>query len=225
MMRNGQLRMKLNLVVILSGIFLAFSCNQGLDNRFDQSVNTSDTAQLNNMKPDKSIQSVEDIQEAYSAVVKQIGVGALDSVSFEYSCGNGERSGRVIYYSQDGDLRLIVHRFAEYSHYSAEEQYFVRDSILFFTFLKEISWSFEDGPEGSVRDNITERRIYVLDQEPVKCLEKKYVIRSQIKDNPRPESLPNKEVGCTSSALLIKKYPQLVQHHRQAPASGCLEVD
>lgn len=201
------MKSSLVLYIIFVSCFL-LSCSQGAgSNAVETENSTSDSFANHASDSEKPIHSIEDIQEAYSAVVKQLEGGAFDSVSFEYSCGNGERSGRVSYYSQEGDLQLIVHRYAEYSHFSAEEQYLVRDSTLFFTFLKEISWSFEDGPEGSVRDNITERRTYVLDQEPVKCLEKKYVIRSQIKDNPRPESLPNKEVGCTSSALLIKNIP------------------
>ena len=217
--------MKSNLVlrIIFASCFL-FSCTQGSDSNTVKSEDQSiDSLADHVFEPDKPIGSIEDIQGAYSAVVKQMEGGVLDSVSFEYSCGDGERSGKVSYYSHEGDLQLIVHRYSEYSHYSAEEQYFVRDSTLFFTFLKEVSWSFEEGPEGAVRDNITERRTYLLDKEPVKCLEKKYVIRSQIRDNPRPEIVPNQDVDCTSS--LLKRYPQLMQHHRKAPDSGCLELD
>lgn len=218
--------MKFNLLAIIFASCFLFSCTQGPDsNAVESDAPSSDSIAVSTVERDKPIESVEDIQEAFTGIMKQWEGGALDSVSFEYSCHNGGRSGTVSYYSQDGDLRLIVHRYSEYSHYSAEDQYFVRDSTLFFSFLKGISWSFEDGPEGSVRDNITERRTYLLGNQPVKCLEKKYVIRSQIKDKPRPESLPNMEVDCTSSPSLLKSYAQLLQHHRNPPASGCLELD
>lgn len=214
------------LFILFLGTCFAFSCTQGTDSHTVK----SDNIDLDNLsdtvpEPEMPIQSIEDIQQAYSTVIKQVESMVLDSVSFEYSCGNGERSGSVSYYSHDGDLQLIVHRYAEYSHYSAEEQYLVRDSTLFFNFLKEISWSFEEGPEGSVRDHIRESRTYLLDKEPVKCLEKKYVIRSQITNNPRPETVPNEEIDCNSASSLLKKFPVLKNHYEKAPESGCLEWD
>lgn len=219
--------MKSKLVLLITfGICCAFSCTQGPDsNAVESDIQTTDSLVVHTPESERPIQSVEDIQDAYTGVVEQWDRGALDSVSFEYTCGNGERSGTVSYFSQEGNLRLIIHRYSEYSHYSAEDQYFVRDSILYFAFLKGISWTFEEGPEGSTRDNITEQRVYLLDMQPVKCLEKKYIIRSQVKENPLPESVPNKEVKCASSSSLVKSYHQLLQHHRNPPASGCLEFD
>ena len=214
------------LFILFLGTCFTFSCTQGTESNTAKSEN-SGLDSLADTVPDTEVpfESIEDIQEAYLAVMKQVESRVLDSVSFEYSCGNGERSGSVSYFSHEGELQLIVHRYAEYSHYSAEEQYLVRDSTLFFNFLKEISWSFEEGPEGSVRDNVTESRTYLLDKEPVKCLVKKYAIRSQITNNPRPETVPNEEIDCNSASSLLKKFPVLKNHYEKAPESGCLEWD
>lgn len=219
----------MRLAIFICVVFLAASCTQ----RSDSGVGSSDTASSGTTsvdsvrvivpEPDEPIASVEAIQEAYSGVMDRWKSGGLDSVSFEYSCRNGETSGSVTYFSQDGDLQLMVHRYNEYSHYSAEDHYFVRDSMLYFAFLKGVSWSFDDGPEGATRDNITEQRIYLLDQQPVQCLEKKYVIRSHSGDNPRPETVANNQVDCTSASSLLAVYRRLLQHHGNPPPSGCFE--
>ncbi len=221
----------MRLAVFICGVFLAVSCSPGSDS----GEASSDPASSDRMavpaeniaasEPDKPLQSVEDIQKAYAVIAAQREARSLDSVVLEYSCNNGEKSGTVAYYSKDGEVNLIVHRYAEYSHYSAEDQYFVRDSMLFFAFLKGVSWSFEEGPEGSTRDNIKEKRIYLLDKKPVRCLEKNYVIRSQIKDNPDPETVPDREVDCGSSGSLLKSFAQLAEYRQNPPPSGCLELD
>lgn len=210
--------------LISLGICFGFSCSPSPDS----GTSHADTSFVNSKEvataeSDRPMASVGDIQAAYSEVTERRKRGELDSVSFEYSCREGETSGTVTYFSHDGDLQLVVHRYSEYSHYSAEDYYFVRDSALYFAFLKGVSWSFEDGPEGATRDNIRERRLYLLDQQPVKCLQKEYVIRSHANDNPRPETLANTEVDCaSSSSSLLAAYRQLLQHRNNPPASGCL---
>lgn len=162
--------------------------------------------------------TVDDIQSAYTSVMKQYENGTLDSASFKYSCQD-EKGGTVTYFSKDGKLRMVVHRYHEYDHYSAVDRYFVEDEGLYFANLNGVSWSFEDG--GGTRDNVTEQRIYVINQTPVRCLEKKYAIRSKASDNPRPETVANKEVKCKSAASVIGPYRILLKYQKNG-TSGCL---
>lgn len=144
----------------------------------------------------------EEIRAQFAEINKRYEQGVLDSTSRKYS-ENGERNGTITYYTEKGRLRMILHHYNEYDHYSSKDRYYLADSALFFIFSTGTAWSFEDGPEGSTRDNVTEKRVYLLDGKAVKCLEKKYVIRSQLKENPRPEDIANKELDCTGSEKLI----------------------
>ncbi|MEJ2882206.1 hypothetical protein [Pedobacter sp. GR22-6] len=77
--------------------------------------------------------SVSEIKNAYAAINDKLQRKRLDSVSFKYDC-EGERTGTVTYFSEQGRLALIKHSFNEYSHFSAVDQYFVRqDSLFSFT--------------------------------------------------------------------------------------------
>jgi hypothetical protein len=84
-----------------------------------------------------------------------------------------------------------------------------------------VSWTF-DGAEGATRDDITEQRIYLVNELPVKCLEKKYSTRSNTTNNPRPETIANKEAKCRSAADILKPYRLLTKYHNKT-APACLE--
>lgn len=170
------------------------------------------------VKAHMELTTVDDIQNAYTSVMKQFEDGKLDSTFFKYSC-QGEKGGTVTYFSEKGKLRMVVHRYHEYDHYSAVDRYFVEDDRLYFAYLNGVSWSFEDG--GGTRDNITEKRIYVVNQSPVRCLEKKYASRSKASDNLRPETVANKEIECKSPASIIGPYRLLLKHQKNG-TSGCL---
>lgn len=171
--------------------------------------------------PDPVPGNVEDIQQAYGRIMAQMENGSLDSTSFKYSC-HGEKNGTVSYFSEKGRLRMIVHRYNEYDHHSAEDRYFVTDSTLFFVYLNRVSWAFESGAEGATKDNITEHRVYLVGQKPIRCLEKKFVVRSQAANNPRSETVASKEVDCTSLKSVTDPYRLLTKYRNEAPA-GCLE--
>lgn len=180
----------------------------------DTLTDSVDTA----FKVNRTLNRITEIQETYAAVVKQLEAGTLDSTSFKYSC-QGEKGGTVTYISDRGKLQLIVHRYHEYDHYSAVDRYFVNEDKLYFTHLRGVSWSFEEG--GGTRDNIEEQRIYVVNQRPVQCLEKKYTIVSGASNNPLPDTVLNKEVSCKSPASVIGPYRILLKY-REKGTTGCL---
>lgn len=196
--------------------------NHTQDNTIPHDTLSSRTTQTPSAtEAEKAPGNTREIQKAYAAITDKAEKGALDSTTFKYSC-NGEKNGTVSYYTENGRLRLIVHQYNEYDHYSATDRYFVQDSTLFFVHRQNTTWSFESGPEGTTRDNITEQRIYLVNQKPVKCLEKKYTILSKAKNNPDPSTIPNKEINSSSIKSVITPYNVLTKH-RQKPTQGCLE--
>lgn len=178
------------------------------------------TAPVSITNVDTVPRDIAGIQKAYEVTLEQLKNGVFDSTSFKYSCDN-EKNGTVIYFFEKEVLRMIVHRYNEYSHHSAEDYYFVKDSILFFSYFERVSWSF-DGPEGSTKDNITEQRVYLVEQKPIRCLEKKFVVGSQETNNPRSETVANKEVPCASFKSVINPFLVLLKH-RYNPTTTCLD--
>jgi len=172
---------------------------------------------------DQSLETVAAIQDAYVQTMERLQEGALDSTFFEYDC-QGERNGRVVYYSEKGKLLLIKHSYGEYSHHEVDETYFVRDKKPFFQFRQATTWSFDSGSaaEGATRDEVQEQRIYLKDEKPFRCLQKSYVMRSKANDNPIPDKLPNKDVGCASAASTLTSFALLAKYEQQS-TTGCLE--
>jgi hypothetical protein len=161
------------------------------------------------------------IQLEYAAVSNAIAKRSLDSVSFKYNCKN-EKGGIVTCFSEKGKVRMLRHSYHEYDHYEATEQYFVKDSALFFLFSKELSWSFDsNAPEtGGTKDNLTERRLYIVKQQAVKCLEKKYVTYSYRTSNPPADKVANKEVKCPALQPVQEKYEALLRFVKEG-GKGC----
>ncbi len=156
------------------------------------------------------LKTIEDIQKAYSDVESKIQKNTLDSVVFTYNC-HDEKRGTISYFTEEGNLQLIVHRYSEYDHFSSVDRYYVRDSTLFFVYTNGVAWAFDDGPEGSTKDNITEKRTYLIQEKAVKCLEKKYIIYSKANNNKKPEAIPNREIACALTEKILKPYLQLLE--------------
>lgn len=169
-----------------------------------------------------NIQNIADIQKAHAAILKLKESKSLDSTSFRYNC-NGEKGGTVSYYTDNGDLKLIIHRYHEYDHYEAEDQFFINDAETFFVYQKALSWSFDGGQEGATRDRINEQRSYFVANKPIKCLEKKYEIRKHLGINPKPESIANKEKDCNQLKSPLSTYSKLKGYWKAEPPK-CLEL-
>ncbi|MGB3183540.1 MAG: hypothetical protein WBB45_19275 [Cyclobacteriaceae bacterium] len=186
-----------------------------------QATNTDSESQ--ETLPDK-IESIEDIRAVYAAVQSKYSAGDLDSSSFTYDC-YGEKSGTVSYFSENGRLRLMRHSYHEYSHFSATESYYLHDSVLYFVLYEETSWVFDPDAagQGGTKDDITESRYYFVDGSLQQCLEKKYTIRSSVKDNPQPADVANKETGCPPAENIRQSYNLLLGYSEQQDSIRCLE--
>ncbi|MBW8360981.1 MAG: hypothetical protein K0M56_02200 [Kaistella sp.] len=163
----------------------------------------------------KELNSVKDIKVEYEDINRLLQEKKLDSVTFSYDC-DGERQGDVVYYYENRQLRSIRHSYSEYSHFSAVENYFIKDGGLFFVFKKETSWNFDGGsPENpETKDDIKEYRYYMVNEKPIQCLEKKYVLHSESSGNPAPESIKNSEIKNCSLVEVHKRYQLLVRNQK-----------
>lgn len=170
---------------------------------------------------EKDLNSVNGIRQAYQQVNSQSISKKLDSVGFEYECD--EISGNVVYYSEKGKLKVVKHFQAD-SHFSSTENYFVNDGKLYFIFKDDAVWSFDGGtPEKpETKDDVTERRFYMVDDKAIQCLEKKYVLKSNSPNNPKTENIPNKEMKNCSSEELQKTFALLMKAKNRRGNGKCL---
>ena len=153
-----------NLIIRWSVLLFLFACSNDPKTSNIQGEQRQDSLTNTPNKPPPTAtppRTIEDIQKTYELISAQKNQGLLDSTSFKYDC-HGEKAGEVSYFSQDGQLRMIVHRYNEYSHHSATDYYYVMDSVLFFVYNNRLSWTFDSGPQGSTKDDITEQRIYLF---------------------------------------------------------------
>lgn len=204
-------------------LLILFSCGQSTNTNVETILDTS-SAPSETGTPTASINpdSVEDIKQLYAQLNDKLQAAMLDSTSIKYDC-RGERSGSITYFSENGKLRIIKHVYNEYSHFSAVDQYFISDNKLFFAHLNGLSWSFQSGKAatGATTDNITEKRLYISQEKPLLCLEKKYVKKSDTSDNPSPESVESKKTDCKDSERVLKDFGKLLAFKNSAD-QGCL---
>jgi len=166
------------------------------------------------------IKTREDIKSEHSYISEMAESGNLISTSFKYNC-NEEKKGELKYFFENNKLRLIKHTYNEYSHFSATDEYYIKDGSVFFVFLNHVSWNFTE--HNQTRDNITESRIYILENKAVRCLEKKYSVHSNDKNPPESNEIPNKEIECNAVEATFKDFEMLYKLREQKEDMGCLE--
>lgn len=219
--------MNVNKYVYLLLCVFIFSCGQGKKTQSNETGDTdtvsTDTVLKNPGAVIQNTSSVPGIKQAFAITDNKLKRGLLDSVSYKYDC-SGERNGTVTYYSDNGKLALIEHLYNEYSHFSAIDQYFVNEGNLYFTYLDRSVWSFESGQavEGTTKEEIIEQRLYINNEQPLLCMEKKYTTRPQSTDNPNPESLESKEVKCKGLEPVLKDFSNLLAF-KSASSHDCLQ--
>ncbi|MCJ7936000.1 MAG: hypothetical protein MUW56_20820 [Chryseobacterium sp.] len=165
--------------------------------------------------PENGPDIIENIRKEYNILHGQMEAKQFKTSDFTYDCNN-EISGKAIYYSEQGDIRVIEHSYAEHDHFSGIVQYFIKNGKVFFIYREETVWNFDGGtPEKPVtKDDTTETRIYVENDQPVQCLEKMYSIRSNTAAKPSPDNIPGKEVSCNIGELM-KAYQSLINSKDQ----------
>lgn len=154
---------------------------------------------------------LEKIKKDYQELHDKLSLNKLDSTKVIYE--NDETSGEVVFYKENDTLKFIRHNYSQYSHFSSEENFYIKDNNLFFAYMEELVWNFDGGtPEKSeTKDNILEKRFYFDQNNPIQCLEKKYAIRSRSNKNPQSKNIASTEVNCNVDEI-IKSYQTLLKY-------------
>jgi len=202
-------------------LLFIFSCEKEKTHQ-NKSDEANKSIVRNDQQQNSTTSSIDQIKKDYAFLQTQLESKKISSSKFTYDC-NEEPSGEVVFYSDQGEIKVIEHFFAEHSHFSGSEKYFIKDGKLFFIFRQETVWNFDGGtPEKPItKDDITETRIYIHNDKPLKCIEKKYSIQSNQKEKTVPDNIPGKEVQCGINELL-KTYQSLLKHKDQKGAIQCL---
>ncbi|MCJ8155512.1 hypothetical protein MKJ01_17270 [Chryseobacterium sp. SSA4.19] len=209
-------------LLILSVIFM-ISCKKESGTGTQKHKTVKDSVSVKKSSPtvqNDSIQSVEDIKKEYAAVSSLLLSKKLDSTNFTYYCN--EKEGEVVIYKKDGQIKMIKDFYSEHSHFSSSTQYFIRNNQVFFIFQDETSWNFDGGtPEKpETKDDILEKRMYIVNDKAVQCLEKKYSVRSK-GNNPDPNKINSRETKCDISELM-KNYQLILKNKDKKGELKCL---
>lgn len=211
-----------NILTVLSLIMIV-SCKKQ-DAKAIEKKQSEDPAINNNtslITRDDSIKTINDIKKEYASINSMLISKKLDSTQFSYNCD--EREGEVTLYYKDKKLAAVKDFYAEHSHFSSSTLYFIKNEQVFFIFNDETVWNFDDSgtPEKpETKDDIKEKRIYILDHKPVQCFEKNYSVSSK-GNNKNPQTISNKETKC-DIAELMKKYQLIVKNKDRKGGINCL---
>ncbi|MGN7758411.1 hypothetical protein ACTJIV_13095 [Chryseobacterium sp. 22532] len=210
-------------MLIAAILLLAVSCKNDKDKAAHTTSVSSDSMIVKKDSPQQNTDNpIAEIKKEYSMLLAQLETKKLRSNGFTYNC-NEEPSGKVTFFSDKGEIKVIEHFYTEHSHFSASERYFIKNGEPFFIFREETVWNFDGGtPEKPItKDDITETRIYLQHNKPLKCLEKKYSIRSDSKEKSISDQISGKEIQCNTDELL-KTYQSLLKHKDQKGEIKCL---
>ncbi|WP_028122389.1 hypothetical protein [Epilithonimonas tenax] len=208
--------------ILVSAVLLIFSCKKGIDEKVSNSSDAiTSKVKTHSLSLEKDLSSVNGIKQEYSKVNSQLTAKKLDSAGFNYECN--EISGNVVYFSEKGQLKVVRHFQAD-SHFSSTESYFINEGKPYFIFKDDTVWSFDGGtPEKPItKDDVTEQRYYIVNDQSVQCLEKKYTLKSNSPDNPKSENVPNKEMKNCSVADLQKSFDVLMKNKDRRDGGKCL---
>lgn len=209
-------------LILICGLSVIFSCQKEIEKKTDVSTDLI-TSKVNShsLNLNKDLSTVDGIKQEYNLVNTQLLEKKLDSVGFKYECE--EKSGNVVYYSENGNLKMVKHFQAD-SHYSSTENYFVDEGKPYFIFKDETVWNFTGGtPEKpETKDDVTQQRFYIVNEKAIQCLEKKYTLKSNSSNNPKSENVPNKEMKNCSIADLQKSFDLLMKNKDRRDGGKCL---
>lgn len=210
-----------NITIILA-LLTIFSCK---DEKDKDLANTSSAVttkvKSHSLDFEKDLKSISGIKQEYNLVNAELVTKKLDSVGFKYECN--EISGNVVYYSENGTLKVVKHFQAD-SHFSSTESYFIDEGKPYFIFKDDTAWSFDGGTadKPETKDDVTEQRFYLVDNKAIQCLEKKYTLRSNSPNNPKSENVPNKEMKNCSMDDLQKTFELLMKNKERREDGECL---
>lgn len=210
---------------LISGFIAIISCKKENQQKTVENSNPSDSlniqTNLDSLSLQNDLSSIAGIKKEYDLINSKLTAKKFDSASFKFECE--ERSGDVVYYSENGILKAIKY-FSADSHFSSVEKYFINNDKPFFVFKDETVWSFDGGtPEKpETKDDVTQQRIYLSDNKIIQCLEKKFTLKSSSSNNPTPENIKNSESKDCSSKEVIDIFELLMKNRGKKGSIKCL---
>lgn len=215
-----------NTILILSLVSIISCKKQEVKDAQNISNDSLTTQKVSGDVKDTTGKTIDDIKKEYSETSALLASKKLDSTHFNYVCEDG-MSGDVIFYYQDKNLKAVKNIYSEYSHFSSVTEYYVDKENVYFILKQDTSWNFDinapkkaDG-NAETKDDITESRIYLANNKPIQCLEKKYSIRSA-GNNPDPNKIENKEVKCDISKLMTTYESIIKNKDKKGKVNQCL---
>jgi|GEM_PF-1611918 len=186
--------------------------------RNDQSKEASDSsATLDTQSP----KNIMDIQKSFNRLELWRSEGKLDTIKKDFDC-EGEASAKAVYFYQGKILRMIRVEYQEHDHYSSDMSFYLSNGKPFFIFRTDYTWTFAEGmaAEGITKENITEKRYYLINNKLAKYLEKKY---SYLSNEKKPEAgiIVAKELNAAALPLEIENLKQLLASEPREQG-GCL---
>lgn len=163
--------------------------------------------------------AIREIRERYKIIAEAKKAGKLMEKTINYNCPGYPEDGDLTFYTDNSGLKLIELTFSGGSHFGGIDQYYVWDGKLFFSFYDQSWWNFdmndedysEDSPPiTNTVDNFTEERFYFYNEQPIRCLQKNYEVKSSKRDNPKTENVPNEEVDCVNAKEVLQKFRQIM---------------
>lgn len=207
-------------IIYFATFFTLIACKE--KSKSDPAINSNlqKDSIKNSTQSLQDLKTVEDIKKEYAFILSEIEAGSLDSISFNYNCYE-EKKGTVTYFLKDDKIRKIKHAYTEYDHHHATDQYFIKNDSLFFVYYNQTLWQF-DSPNVT-KDQITEKRFYIINNKPVQCLEKEYFTRSSDTITIQSNDIANTEVNCTTLQPVLENYTLLKKYSSQTQDLTCLE--
>jgi hypothetical protein len=214
----------MKIIPIVLSLTLFISCKKE-NSKSVQNNYSKDSLEIKsetNSVQNDSIKTIEDIKKEYTNLNTLLTSKKLDSTKFNYNCDQTEREGEIVFYYLDKKLTVVKDFYSEHSHFSSSTKYFVKNDQVFFIFKDETVWGFDGGtPENpETKDDINEKRIYILNNKAIQCLEKNYSIQSK-GNNQDPNSIANKEIKCDISQLM-KNYQLILKNKDKKGDIKCL---
>ena len=153
-----------------------------------------------------------EIRARYAQITAAKAAGSLRAETLTYDCPDHPSQGSITFYYAGHALRLIDWEFSEGDHYGQGMELYVWDDSLFFAYHTTGYWTFAGSTatgEPVVEDRFEEFRFYFHHHQPIRCLEKRFSVRSTDPNPKRSDQVPNQEGSCEQAGGMLTHFFEL----------------
>lgn len=161
------------------------------------------------------VDPIQDIRQKFSYIMKAKSDNLLTTTEFSYECPYEPGEGTITFFYEGEALRLVEYSFHEGEHYGGTDQYFVWNDELFFAYYDHGSWRFDyengDFSNPQTVDEITQKRFYFDNQQPIRCLLKQFERYSRNIHHLASHDVPNQETSCDEAQTVQSTFKLLLE--------------